>query len=66
VSRARTITVTLTEPQFHAIAGAVDLRLEVYADEGDHAYSKSQARILERAWRRIHHAWYGREAGSTR
>ncbi|QDH93263.1 hypothetical protein QC999_gp87 [Microbacterium phage Cressida] len=53
--RRRTITVTLTEPQYRALSGAVALReAEIEADEpGSHA----EARALRRGWNAIRDAW---------
>lgn len=53
---SQTITVTLTEPQFRAIALAVDLSHETLQESG------MPTRALDNAWRRLHHAWYAREA----
>ncbi len=55
----RRITVALTEPQYRALAGAVDgelLELEERWSRNDGS-ALSRARTLERAWEKIRSAW---------
>lgn len=61
MSKARTITVTLTERQYAALAGAVSL-VEAEA-EGDPLVDVRRLQVLERAWRKLSTAWW---AGTRR
>lgn len=49
----RTITITLTGPQFDALASAVA------ATEVDDTVTATERATLERAWQKIRKAWWG-------
>ena len=57
----KTITITITETQLKALAGAVALYEVAHEGEdnpyGDGSYERSTA-ALDRVWRKIKEAWY--------
>ena len=57
--KQRTITITLTEPQFKALGGAVGhWWTDFEGDEGMSQFDVARGRALNNAWNKIKAAWY--------
>jgi hypothetical protein len=55
VAKTQTITITLTDPQFHALADAVAARLAEF--EGEPGEARRIA-TLDRAWEAVRTGWH--------
>lgn len=56
----RTLTVTLTDAQFRALAGAVALA-DADMEAQELPELNRQRRTLDRAWTALNRAWYAKE-----
>lgn len=61
MSKRRTITITLTEPQYKAIADAVAHRDSYYEGEEYDAQRAAEDRARDAAWIKIRDAWWAAE-----
>lgn len=61
MSTRRTVTLTLTEQQFHALASAM-ADADSLDEEGEMSDPRrlAEAAVRDRAWRKLVRAWYSR------
>lgn len=65
----RTITVTLTEPQFNALSSVVGrglYEIECEMEDEGMAYARHDHRMCSRAWDKLADAWYAKDRRSSK